>query len=141
MARLIVTLPDGTHTTFEIKKPVLKLGRGDQNDLVLPDGSVSRFHAEVKQNELGATSIVDKGSTNGVIVDGKRITCETFLADGAQVKVGVFGIKFESPQEAQGVVMQSAQMPVALREVLQGKSLHTEYRAMPSQFEQEEISR
>ena len=138
MARLIVTLPDGTHTTFEIKKPVLKLGRGDQNDLVLPDGSVSRFHAEVKQNQLGAISIVDKGSTNGIIVDGKRITCETFLADGAQIQVGLFGIKFESPQEAQGVVMQSAQIPVALREVLQGKSLHTEYRAMPSQFEQEE---
>jgi len=138
MARLIVTLPDGTHTTFEIKKPALKLGRGDQNDLVLPDGSVSRFHAEVKKNELGAISITDKGSTNGVIVDGKRITCETFLADGAQIKVGIFGIKFEAPQEAVGVVMESAKMPVALREVLQGKSLHTEYRAMSSQFATEE---
>jgi len=98
MARLIVTLPDGTHTTFEIKKPVLTLGRGNTNDLVLPDGSVSRLHAEVKKNDLGAISIVDKGSTNGVIVDGKRITCETFLADGTQIKVGIFGIKFESPQ-------------------------------------------
>jgi adenylate cyclase len=138
MARLNVTLPDGTHTTFEIRKPVLKLGRGDQNDLVLPDGSVSRFHAEVKQNQLGAISIVDKGSMNGVIVDGKRITCETFLADGAQIKIGIFGIRFEAPQEAAGVVIESAKMPVALREVLQGKSLHTEYRAMPATFEQEE---
>lgn len=135
MARLIVTLPDGTHNTFDIKKPVLKLGRGTTNDIVFPDGSVSRVHAEIKQNELGVISIVDMGSTNGVIVDSKRITSETPLADGAQIKIGVFAITLELPQEPQSVVMQSAQMPGALREVLQGRSLHTEYRATPLHLE------
>jgi adenylate cyclase len=136
MARLIVTLPDGTHQLFEIAKPVVKLGRGDNNDLVLADGSVSRFHAELKSNEQGLVSILDKGSTNGVVVDGKKITCETFLADGAQVKIGIFAMKFESPQpQESGLVVQSAEMPAALREVLQGNALHTEYRRMPAQFE------
>ncbi len=139
MARLIVTLPDGTHEVFEISKPAVKLGRGDTNDLVLADGSVSRFHAEVKRNEQGLVSIVDKGSTNGVIVDGKKITCETFLSDGTQVKIGVFAMKFESPQpQESGLVVQSAEIPAALREVIQGNSLHTEYRRMPSQFDKQE---
>jgi adenylate cyclase len=137
MARLIVTLPDGTHEVFEIAKPVIKLGRGDRNDLVLADGSVSRFHAEVKRNEQGAVTIVDQGSTNGVIVDGKKIGDETQLADGSQIKIGIFAIKFESPQES-GLVVQSAEMPATLREVLQGNALHTEYRRMPSQFDKQE---
>jgi adenylate cyclase len=137
MARLIVTLPDGTHQLFEIAKASIKLGRGDKNDLVLADGSVSRFHAEIKRNEQGLVSILDKGSTNGVVVDGKKITSETFLADGAQLKVGIFGMKFESPQES-GLVVQSAEMPAALREVLQGNALHTEYRRMPAQLEKQE---
>jgi adenylate cyclase len=139
MARLIVTLPDGTHEVFEIAKPAVKLGRGDTNDLVLADGSVSRLHAEVKRNEQGLVSILDKGSTNGVIVDGKKITCETFLSDGSQVKVGIFAMKFESPQpQESGLVVQSAEMPAALRDVLQGNALHTEYRRVPAQFEKQE---
>ena len=139
MARLIVTLPDGTHQLFEIAKASVKLGRGDNNDLVLADGSVSRFHAEIKRNEQGLISILDKGSTNGVVVDGKKITCETFLSDGAQVKVGIFGMKVECPQPQEGgLVVQSAEMPAALREVLQGNALHTEYRRMPAQFDKVE---
>jgi adenylate cyclase len=139
MARLIVSLPDGTHTTYEIKKPVVKLGRGDKNDLVLPDGSVSRFHAEVRMSGEGVAAIADLGSTNGVVVDGKKITAETPLVDGAQVKVGIFGMKFESPQpQESGLVVQSADIPAALREVLQGNALRTEYRRTPAQFEKVE---
>jgi pSer/pThr/pTyr-binding forkhead associated (FHA) protein len=139
MARLIITLPDGTHEIFELAKPTVKLGRGDTNDLVLADGSVSRFHAEVKCNEQGLVSILDKGSTNGVIVEGKKITCETFLSDGSQVKVGIFAMKFESPQpQESGLVVQSAEIPATLREVLQRNALPTEYRRMPAQFDKEE---
>jgi len=137
MPRLTVTLPDGRHEVFEITKPVLKLGRVEGNDVVLADGSVSRFHAEVHKNAEGTVSIVDRGSTNGVVVEGKKISAETPLADGAQIKIGVFGIKFEAPQES-GLVVESAKMPETLREVLQGNALYTEYRRMPVHLEKEE---
>ena len=48
MARLIINASDGKRGLFEITKPVTTLGRGDANDLVLHDPSVSRLHAVVK---------------------------------------------------------------------------------------------
>ena len=43
MARLIISSPDGKNGILELNKPVITVGRGNANDLVLNDGSVSRF--------------------------------------------------------------------------------------------------
>ena len=48
MARLIISSPDGRNGILELTKSVTTLGRGNANDLVLNDSSVSRFHAVIK---------------------------------------------------------------------------------------------
>ena len=127
MARLIISSPDGKRGVFEIGKPVITIGRGSANDLVLNDPSVSRFHAVLKSNE-DEVSIADRGSTNGVLIDGIRVADETPIAHGTRIKVGIYELKLESRREAQAprdeaLVVQKAAIPSALKEMLDGKPM------------------
>jgi pSer/pThr/pTyr-binding forkhead associated (FHA) protein len=52
----------------ELDAPVILIGRGAENDLVVDESAVSRVHARV-EGEAGTWRIVDLGSTNGTGVD------------------------------------------------------------------------
>jgi ABC transport system ATP-binding/permease protein len=82
MARLIISAPNGKRGILEITKPVLTVGRGSGNDLVLDHSSVSRLHAVLKVEADGSVVIADRGSTNGVLVNSERIPGEAKLANG-----------------------------------------------------------
>jgi adenylate cyclase len=117
VARLIISAPDGKHGIMEITKVVVTIGRGNANDLVLNDSSVSRFHAVLKCNERGEVSIADRSSTNGVILNGERIRVETPLQDGDALQIGKYEARFEAPPESQFVVKPS-EIPSTLDHVL-----------------------
>jgi ABC-type multidrug transport system ATPase subunit len=53
---------------------VLRIGRSDDNDVVVPDLRVSRYHAELRRALGGDYEITDLGSHNGTFVNGQRIT-------------------------------------------------------------------
>jgi ABC transport system ATP-binding/permease protein len=53
---------------------VLRIGRADDNEVVVSDLSVSRHHAELHKAAPGGYKIVDLGSHNGTYVNGQRIT-------------------------------------------------------------------
>ncbi|MBE0608411.1 MAG: DUF3662 domain-containing protein [Dehalococcoidia bacterium] len=81
-----LVLDDGTrvpltHTPFVI-------GRGVGCDLVVPDLSISRRHAEICSGAGGSLTIRDLESRNGVILDGARIAGETELPPGAMFALG-----------------------------------------------------
>src|SRR5437899_10540566 len=95
MARLIINSPDGKRGILELNKPIVTIGRGNANDLVLNDTSVSRFHAVIKVAEDDTVTIADRGSTNGVVIHSKRIASDTTLNDGDALKIGVYAIKFQ----------------------------------------------
>ena len=71
--------------------PGIVIGRGTDADLRINDPGVSRRHAEIRvyANERTGTdvSIVDLGSTNGMLVNGTRVQQAT-LDDGSTVKIG-----------------------------------------------------
>ncbi len=64
----------------------LSIGRAPDNDIVLDDRRVSRRHAEVRLR-LGRHTLYDLGSTNGTLVNGKRVR-EVALSDGDRITVG-----------------------------------------------------
>ncbi len=64
----------------------LRIGRSDDNDVVVRDGRVSRHHARIVADGDGF-AIVDEGSSNGTFVDGER-TVRAPLAAGTNVVVG-----------------------------------------------------
>jgi ABC-type multidrug transport system ATPase subunit len=53
---------------------VLRIGRADGNDVVVPDLNVSRRHAELRKSAGDQYEIVDLGSHNGTFVNGQRVT-------------------------------------------------------------------
>ncbi len=62
-----VVFSDGSQTVVvNAERPVISVGRGAQNDLVLPNELVSRLHLTA-QFSRGRCSITDK-STNGTVV-------------------------------------------------------------------------
>lgn len=69
----------------------LTVGRGKQNDIVLPDQYCSLEHAEFKHIR-GVTTLEDFGSTNGTWVNGERISSQIQLVAGDFIKIG--GITF-----------------------------------------------
>ena len=86
MSSLFVILGTGQGIRHELLKRVVTIGRDSSNVLQLNDGEVSRRHAEVRRLD-GADVVVDLGSSNGIFVNGKRVT-EQRLENGDQIQIG-----------------------------------------------------
>jgi ABC-type multidrug transport system ATPase subunit len=66
----------------------LRIGRGPRNDLVVPDLSVSREHAELRNLGSGRYEIADLGSHNGTFVNGRRIGQATTVTEQDLIGIG-----------------------------------------------------
>lgn len=73
-------------TTYALARAVTRIGRGADADLRIDDPGISRHHAELRRSG-GDVTIVDLGSTNGVVVDGARVDGHR-LRDGQKVRLG-----------------------------------------------------
>lgn len=73
---------------------VVSLGSGPENSIRLMDGAVSGKHAGVAIDD-NKFEIVDLGSKNGVLVNGKK-TPRRFLRNGDVITIGMTELKFES---------------------------------------------
>jgi hypothetical protein len=62
-------------------------GRGAECSLIIDAETVSRRHARITV-QPGAVTVEDLGSTNGVRVNGTRISAPTRLTDGSEVALG-----------------------------------------------------
>ncbi|MFZ9886196.1 MAG: FHA domain-containing protein [Myxococcota bacterium] len=71
MFQLLVHDKAGRVAYHALGSAPLHIGRSDDNDLVLPDASVSKSHAILEQSTRGFV-LRDLGSTNGVFLDGER---------------------------------------------------------------------
>ena len=78
-----------------VRSPVLTLGQGSQNDIVLGDDSVSTTHARFEYAS-GGWLITDLGSTNGTYLEGTRLApnVPTPLPYGSQVRFGGLRLVF-----------------------------------------------
>ena len=76
-------------TRHPLQQPGLVVGRGTDADLRINDPGVSRRHIQflITPGSPPQVEVHDLGSTNGMLVDGHRIT-STRLRDGSQVRIG-----------------------------------------------------
>src|SRR5215831_10512836 len=118
MARLIISSPDGKKGFLELSKAVTTMGRGNANDLVLNDPSVSRFHAVLKL-KAGAVAIADRGSTNGIHLNGRRILQETELRSGDVARVGRYELRLENGEEGR-IQVRRGEWPSTLNQIMRG---------------------
>ena len=84
---------------FEIDKEVMTVGRKDENDICLKDGSVSGRHAEIykAENEDGTVAYVlrDLGSSNGTRINSVPIE-EQVLKNNDLIMFGSVEVLFDS---------------------------------------------
>jgi hypothetical protein len=81
-----VLVVDGPGTRHVLSSGRNVIGRGTEADIRLPDTGVSRKHVDVVLDS-GTAICEDLGSTNGTLVNGRRITRQP-LADGDVIRNG-----------------------------------------------------
>ena len=92
--RAVVSLDD---RRYVLEGPRATIGRSKEVECVLRDPNVSRRHAELRRSGTGDWTIVDLGSTNGVKINGRRVTSSR-LSPGDQVIVGSTTFRFDIEQ-------------------------------------------
>jgi hypothetical protein len=76
--------------SMPLTAPGLVVGRGSDADLKVNDPGISRRHIEFRvatEAEGSIVSVHDLGSTNGVLVNGKKVQ-NAVLTDGAVIRIG-----------------------------------------------------
>jgi pSer/pThr/pTyr-binding forkhead associated (FHA) protein len=95
---------DVTPIAFAIKRkptsefPFVSVGRVENNDIYLPDETISKFHAYFKE-ESGAVVLQDGRSRNGTFVNGEKIAARgegpaVVIGDGSVVRFGTVSATF-----------------------------------------------
>jgi serine phosphatase RsbU (regulator of sigma subunit) len=103
MFKLQITDHQGKPSSLDLRAGArVRIGRSDQNELVLTDPSLSRNHAEV-WDEAGQWMLKDCGSRNGTLVNGSPIEGSVELEPGMQVTLGATRFSLDADGAAAGV--------------------------------------
>lgn len=77
----------------------LSIGRQPGNDLVIPDGELSRHHARIDLRD-GVAMVTDLDSANGTTVNGQPVVAPHPLNPGDIILLGDTALRFESASTA-----------------------------------------
>lgn len=92
MSKLIITRETQPALDVTLDKERMTIGRRPHNDIVLVHSSVSGEHAVVV-TRAGEVVVEDVGSTNGILVNGRRVERQR-LVDGDIVSISKFELRF-----------------------------------------------
>ena len=91
---------------LQFSKDIVRIGSSPRCDVILNDGTVSRFHCEIHKHEDGYR-LIDEGSTNGTYIGRLKIR-EVYLHSGCEFQIGNATLRF-SPEVEQITVEESSQ--------------------------------
>lgn len=74
-----------------------RIGRGIDSDILMPDKTVSRIHAELEITATGEVIITDLGSTNGLMHNGER-EAVVHLEKADEVRIGIYVLRIGRPR-------------------------------------------
>ena len=78
---------DSIPSEYALLKPEIAVGRGENNDIVIPHASVSRNHARLARRD-GGFELIDLNSTNGSYINNQLVQGSMPIANGAEVRFG-----------------------------------------------------
>ena len=100
-ALLVVKRGPNAGSRFLLDQPTTSAGRHPDSDIFLDDVTVSRRHAEFRQED-DEFQVVDVGSLNGTYVNREPVD-SAVLANGDEVQIGKFRLVFlTGPRTAAG---------------------------------------
>ena len=90
----VAGLRDSAGQLHQLRATATRIGRDDDNEIVLNDSYVSRHHAAVVDTGSSFV-IIDLRSANGVEVQGQPVQTTANLADGDQIRIGDHEFTFQ----------------------------------------------
>lgn len=94
-AMLLISTPEGDDSVVPLRSPRILLGRGELADVSLDSAFVSRYHALIVR-EPGKDILIDLGSTNGMLVNSKRVVRRA-LQNRDLIQIGPVRVTYLSP--------------------------------------------
>src|SRR5688572_7663593 len=102
LRKCILQSVDDPMQEWTFDKEEIRLGSMDDNDVVLADDTVSRYHCKIVQEDSGYV-LVDLRSTNGTFINKVRVR-EGFLKPGSTLAVGQSQLRFNAREEEVAIV-------------------------------------
>lgn len=94
--RLVIPCHPNGSREFELPPGATKIGRGEDNDVVIADPSISRNHCEIHVAS-GAAVLRDLDSANGTYINGEPIL-EIRLQSGMKIRIGTVECAIGGPE-------------------------------------------
>lgn len=88
--------------TIPFSAPMLRVGRMPENDVVLDNLGVSRFHARLLLED-GRVVLEDAGSENGCFLNGARIADRSAIAPGDTITIGKHELRVRIAAESEPI--------------------------------------
>jgi pSer/pThr/pTyr-binding forkhead associated (FHA) protein len=99
--RLVVVGSDFKGQEYACIRTEMKIGRTDDNDIVIDHRSLSRTHAKLVREENGEWRIIDMQSANGMTVNGEPYA-QASLNNGDIIELGHVKLRFVGAGESVG---------------------------------------
>lgn len=107
--RILTTEVGASERVLNLGDDTVRIGRADDNDVVLLEQAASRHHARVEPSGDGYT-IVDLGSATGLVLRGKRVT-QHLLQDGDELHLGGTRLRFVAHPASEATIVPQTSAP------------------------------
>jgi len=85
--------------SFDLVDDVYNIGRTEDNEICIPDGTLSSKHCQLVRED-NTFKVIDHGSTNGTRINGERIS-ESFLRSSDILQVGGIEILYDCEDQSE----------------------------------------
>lgn len=102
--------------SFLLDRPVLIVGRSEESDVILPDASISRRHAQFSRQAYG-DYVQDLASRNGTKVNDELLNAPRLLQKGDIIYLGNVRLEYTFIPEAQTTSLPPLPMPPLARPI------------------------
>ena len=111
--RLLMRSGPNPGKIFDLLRAEVRIGRGTNNDIVIPEMEISREHARLNI-QSGSYVIEDLGSTNGTFIDGQRLIGPHLLRSGETIGLGEnVSLVFETVADPDATIVPPPTIPSA----------------------------
>ena len=109
--RILTTEVGTSEQVLTLGDQPVRLGRADDNDIVLLEQSASRHHARIEPVD-GGYEVIDLGSGGGVQLGGARVTRQR-LREGDELVIGGTRLRFVEHPGSERTLLPSAESPAS----------------------------
>lgn len=115
---LTIEADDQVRNQVQLAKPLITIGRSGDNDIVLPDEGVSRYHTRILVEE-NRWKVVDLGGMNGTYLNGQRLRPHqaTPINPHDQIEIEKYTFAFIGPNQTESGSHASRPQPDSHAEV------------------------